>query len=191
MGDPSIFPETQQQSQGGPSKPAPERAKSINDLYVEQGVTFLNQFWGDRSDISFAARLMKHWSNLDQREPSVKIVCRNYSETPQYGMHLWDCPNLLWELMRARRVKLSAQQLLNKNSAEALVDKDNHARDAMKYDLMSLPEPTLKTREQLIAERLKTQQLDLTSASIRAAQYQAEIETSNQPITFGTRTRRR
>jgi hypothetical protein len=45
------------------------------------------------------------------------------------GLHNWDCPNLLWELMRTRRVKLTAQHLLTKNVAEAIVDKDNHARD--------------------------------------------------------------
>ena len=96
----------------------------------------------DRSDVSLAARLMTHWANLDVREPSVKIVCRNYGEKPQPGLHNWDCPNLLWELMRTRRVKLTAQQLLSRNLAEAIVDKDNHARDVMKYIIMSHPEPS-------------------------------------------------
>ena len=95
---------------------AAERAKSINELYVEQGIELFSPFFGDRSDISFAARLMLHWSNLDKREPTVKIVCRNYSERPQPGLHDWDCPNLLWELMRTRRVKLTAQQLLSRNT---------------------------------------------------------------------------
>ena len=52
-----------------------------------------------------------------------------------------DCPNLLWELMPTRREKLTAQQLLSKNISERIVDKDNHTRDAVKYVLMSLPEP--------------------------------------------------
>src|SRR5205807_6048955 len=144
--DPTIFDATMQQS-NQPSQPgkAAERAKSVNDLYIEQGIELFSPFCGDRSDISFAARLMLHWSNLDKRAPSVKIVCRNYSEKPMPGLHQWDCPNLLWELMRARRVKLTAQQLLSRNASEAIVDKHNHARDACKYTLLSHPEPTTKS----------------------------------------------
>jgi len=77
---------------------------------------------GDRSDVSFAARLMLHWADLENRDPTVKIVCRNYSETPQFGSHPWDSPNLLWELMRARRHKLTAQQLLSRNTSEAILE---------------------------------------------------------------------
>src|SRR5438876_8284520 len=151
--DPSIFDLNNQQSQI-PGKPA-ERAKSINQLYGEQDIALFTPFVMDRSDVSFAARLMAHWANLDVREPSVKIVCRNYSEKPQPGLHNWDCPNLLWELMRTRRLKLTAQQLLSRNAAEAIIDKDNHARDAMKYVVMSHPEPTLKSIQQRAAEVVK------------------------------------
>jgi len=56
--------------------------------------------------------------------------------------------------MRARRVKLTAQQLLSRNVSEALVDKDNHARDAMKYQVMSHPEPAKKSVERRVQERL-------------------------------------
>lgn len=144
----------------------------MNELYVEQGIGLFSPFSMDRSDVSFAARLMAQWANLDQREPKVKIVCRNYGDKPQPGLHNWDCPNLLWELMRTRRVKLSAQQLLSRNAAEAIVDKDNHARDAMKYVLMSHPEPTVKTVEQIAAEAVQplAAQGDLTSALIRHQQ---------------------
>ena len=62
---------------------------------------WLRAFALDRSDVSFAARVMMHWRDLEHREPSLKIVCRNYSERPQPGLHQWDCPNLLWE-MQAR-----------------------------------------------------------------------------------------
>jgi hypothetical protein len=112
--------------QQGAARPgeAQQRAKSVNELYVEQGIELFSSFALDRSDVSFAGRLMMHWANLDKREPSVKIVCRNYSEKPQPGLHNWDCPNLLWELMRTRRVKLTAQQLLSRNLSEAIVDKD-------------------------------------------------------------------
>jgi hypothetical protein len=126
--DPSIFDANFQQSQqnGRPQ----ERAKSVNELYIEHYIGLFSPFAMDRSDVSFAARLMSHWANLDEREPTVKIVCRNYAEKPQPGLHNWDSPNLLWELLRTRRVKLSAQQLLSRNAAEAILDKDNHARDA-------------------------------------------------------------
>src|SRR5205823_6570907 len=169
--DPTIFDMTLQQSQQT-GKPH-ERAKSVNELYVEQGVALFSPFMMDRSDVSFAARLMAHWANLDEREPSLKIVCRNYSEKPQPGLHNWDSPNLLWELMRTRRIKLSAHQLLSRNLGEAIIDKDNHARDAMKYVLMSQPEISVKTLEQKAAEAVKPliEAGDLTSAVIRYQQF--------------------
>jgi hypothetical protein len=178
-GDPTIFDATMQQSnQPSTQGKAVERAKSINELYIEQGVELFSPFQGDRSDISFAGRLMLHWSNLDKREPSVKIVCRNYSERPQPGLHHWDCPNLLWELMRTRRVKLTSQQLLSRNTSEAIVDKENHARDAMKYLLMSHPEPAVKTMREKAREALQplVEYEDLTSAYIRYLQMMEEQE---------------
>jgi hypothetical protein len=155
--DPTIFYATLQQSQ----KPgqASERAKSIGELYAEQGIENLTPFGGDRSDVSlsFAARLQLHWADLEHREPTVKIVCSEamYSDTPQFGLHQWGCPNLLWELMRTRRQKLTAQQLLSRNASEAIVDKDNHARDAMKYLIMSQPEPSRKSLGRRASERVQ------------------------------------
>lgn len=186
--DPTIFDATMQQSnqptQAG--KPA-ERAKSINDLYHEGLIDLFSPFGGDRSDISFAARLHTHWSNLDEREPSLKIVCRNYAEKPQPGLHNWDCPNLLWELMRMRRHKLSAQQMRTRNLSEAIVDKDNHARDAMKYLVMSHPEPTVKLFRERAKEAVKdmAEQRDLTSCYIRYKQMEAEEQESYEPVRIG------
>jgi len=189
--DPTIFDSTMQQSQG-PSRPgqAQERAKSINELYVEQGIELFSAFGLDRSDVSFAARLMLHWANLGDRQPSVRIVCRNYSEKPQYGLHHWDCPNLLWELMRTRRQKLTAQQLLTRNASEAIVDKDNHARDCCKYVLMARPEPTVKTMQEIAAEALAplVEQRDFTSVMVRYKQMIAEAEI--RPIRLGRYRRR-
>jgi hypothetical protein len=154
--DPSMFHGTNQQEQRpGHSQ---ERAKSFAELYADKGVTNLVPFGGDdRSDVSFAARLLMHWSDLDHRMPSVRIVCRKglYQDKPQPGLKHWDCPNLLWELMAARRVKLTAQQLLTRNLSEAIVDKDNHARDAMKYFIMSRPEPSRKSLERRVDERVQ------------------------------------
>lgn len=183
--DPSIFPNNQQQTQL-PGRPA-ERAKSFNELYVEQGIALFSPFALDRSDVSFAGRLMMHWANLDKRQPTLKIVCRNYSERPQPGLHNWDCPNLLWEMMRARREKLSAQQLLSRNVSEAIVQKDNHAWDACKYLVMSHPEPTLKTMKEIAAEAVAplAAQGDLTSAAIRYAQITAEQQRASTPARIG------
>jgi hypothetical protein len=183
--DPTIFDCNLQQSANGRPQ---ERAKSFNELYVEQGIGLFNPFAMDRSDVSFAGRLNLHWANLEEREPTVKIVCRNYAEKPQPGLHNWDCPNLLWELMRTRRVKLTAQQLLSRNAAEAIVDKDNHARDAMKYVLMSHPEPTGKSMQQRAAEAVKplAQQGDLTSALIRHQQFMERENPQARPVRPGT-----
>lgn len=153
--DPSIFTFTSQQSQ----KPgqAAERAKSYSQLYCEQGIGNLCPFAGDHFDVSFVARLNAHWGDLGGREPTVRIVCPRdmYAEKPVPGLYDWGCPNLLWELMRTRRQKLSAQQLQRRNVSEAIVDKDNHARDAMKYLLMSCPEPSRKSLDRRVAERIQ------------------------------------
>lgn len=190
--DPTIFDFTQQQA-NQPTQPgkAAERAKSFNELYVEQGIQLFSPFQGDRSDISFAERLLLHWSNLDKREPTVKIVCRNYAEKPIPGLHNWDCPNLLWELMRTRRQRLTAQQLLTRNLSEAIVDKDNHARDTMKYVLMSHPEPTLKSLKEKAYEAVKPliDAGDLTSAMIRYDQQLGLGEAQKKPIRIGRRRR--
>ena len=58
--------------------------------------------------------------------------------------------------MVARRVKLTAQQLLRRNTSGAIVDKDDHARDAMKYLLMSRPEPSRKSLERRVMERVQS-----------------------------------
>jgi len=69
--------------------------------------------------------------------------------------------------MRARRVKLTAQQLLSRNTAESIVDKDNHASDAMKYHLMSHPEPSTKSFGRRVNERLsELQKVDPTFAAL-------------------------
>jgi hypothetical protein len=191
--DPTMFDCTMQQSINPLNTPTVRQsAKSINVLYQEQGIELFCPFSLDRSDVGFAARLMLHWANLDRREPSVRIVCRNRSEQLQYGLHPWDCPNLLWELMRCRREKLSAQQLLSRNTSERIVDKDNHARDAMKYVLMSWPEPCAMGVRDHRREAVK--QLveigDMTSALIRYQQFQAEDRASTRPIFFGRYRRR-
>jgi hypothetical protein len=89
--------------------------------------------------------------------------------------------------MRTRRIKLSAQKLLSRNAAEGIVDKDNHARDYMKYTTMSLPAPSKKTPAQIASEEV--QGLDATSAMIRYQQVLAreESKSSSAPVALGRR----
>lgn len=202
--DPSIFQSTSQQVQ----RPghAIERAKSFAELYDEQGVSNFAKFSGDTSDVSFAGRLHQHWANQEQRMPSVRIFCPKglHSEKPQPGLHHWGCPNLLWELMRARRVKLGAQQLLSRNTSEAIVDKDNHARDAMKYVVMSLPEASRKPFGQRMSERIQATIQDAermgadpdqatTSAMVQYSRIMHEEQEEDKPVItyYGGNARRR
>ena len=111
--DPSIFPMNVHANV--PTRKG-ERAKSLSEIYAENGIDFLSPFHGDHSDVSFAARLLMHWANLEDREPTVKIVCRQSWERPSYGLHGWDCPNLLWELERTRPKRFDPQQLLTRNA---------------------------------------------------------------------------
>jgi hypothetical protein len=204
--DPSIFPDTNQQS----DRKAP---KSYNDLYVENGIALFTQFFGDRSDISFAQRMLSgHWANLgpsdreledmsaEQREevesrfrkPSLRIVCRNYEDKPQPGLHNWDCPNLLWELLQTRKKKLSATQLMSQNPAEEIIDKNNHATDATKYLVMSLPEPSQKTAHELALEAIA--HIPMDDITSRAARYEEAIydqQRQDQPVPMSKTAMRR
>lgn len=199
VADPSIFPMNQQQSQ----RPghAAEQAKSFAELYAEEGVEFV-PFIGDKSDVSFAGRLLKHWADLENREPTVKIVCPEGIDwdVPQFGLRNWGCPNLLWELTRARRVKLTAQKLLSRNLSEAIVDKDNHARDAMKYHLMSHPEPSTKPLARRVQDRVnaiakgdeeKGIAADPTMAVIQYQKILREEQEEDEPGYYGAGARRR
>ena len=94
------------------------------------------------------------------------IVCRNPSDRPQPGLHPYDCPNLLWELKRAKRVEMTARQLLTKNPSENLQDKNNHLRDCMKYLTGSLRNPTEVPLAEIMEEKLAG--LDAMTAPLRA-----------------------
>jgi hypothetical protein len=132
--DPSIFYGTQAQSEGG--------FKSIAELYNEAGLSNLSE--GENAEIAGMERILEHWRDLDHREPTLKIVCPHDYSRKRFGLFHDGCSNLLWELMRTRRAQLSATQLMRKNPTEAIVDKDNHLRDALKYILLSLPSPSEK-----------------------------------------------
>jgi len=101
-----------------------------------------------------------------------------------YGMHGWDCPNLLWELSRTRRELLSAQQLLNRNTSEAIVQKDDHSRDACKYVLLSHPEPSRKSYDKRVAERVEKlwKERTPTEAMLALSKIQEEEREADSPI---------
>jgi hypothetical protein len=165
MADPSIFFETQVQADG--------RKAAIVASYKQNGVRFLNEYTGERSDITFVERLLSnHWKDLAHREPNLFIVCRNPSDRLQPGLHPYDCPNLLWELLRTRRAQLSATQMTSKNPTEKIVDKQNHARDAFKYLYFSVR----RAAEVPLGERLQkvVEGLNPTSAQMAAQRFWAE-----------------
>ncbi len=186
MADPSIFDKTMQQRNG--------QAVAIADLYEQEGIDNLRPFLGNRSDVAFEQRLKMHWANLDVREPTVRIVCPGITELPDrpsYGLHPRGCPNLLWEMANIRRVQFTATQLMLRNPSEAIVDKNNHLHDAMKYVVMSRPEPTDRTVEQRIQEAVRplVERGDMTNALIQANRVREEAEAEEEPVrlTFGRR----
>jgi hypothetical protein len=153
MADPSIFNQKSQAQKDG-------TFTYVVTSYREQGVRFLSPYpdEGTRSDESYMTRLREHWGGLEEpgRQPTLYIVCRPHLDTGyrQPGLHPYDCPNLLWEWRRRKRVQLTDRQLLARNQSEKLVDKDNHACDAHKYMEMRLPRPTPKPIEMLYEEQI-------------------------------------
>lgn len=119
-------------------------------------------------------------------EPTLKIVCPYDYSRKRFGLFPNGCPNLLWELMRTRREQLSAQQLMRKNPSEAIVDKDNHLRDALKYVLLSLPgpsEPPVELeRERIIREAYETG--NYTTLAIRMLQYDSQRRASTEALSY-------
>jgi len=179
VADPSIFYKTQAQADG--------TFKAIADLYAEEGIVNLAPA-PSNSELTGMERILNHWLDLDEREPTLRIVCPRGKRDigrPIYGMHNDGCPNLLWELRRARREELSSSQLVSRNPTERIVDKDNHLRDCLKYLCLALPEPTAKPAMLRAQEAIKG--LDATSAMIRWNQIMAESEKEEAPIVMGRR----
>jgi hypothetical protein len=91
--------------------------------------------------------------------------------------------------MRTRREQLSAAQLMRKNPTEAIVDKDNHLRDALKYILLSLPSPSEKPsrlqRDETIAEAIANGKQP--QIGVLMAQYDAKQKAKCDPVYYRTR----
>jgi hypothetical protein len=162
LADPSIFYKSQAQSDGS--------YKAIADLYIEEGIRNLIPA-PSNNELTGMERILNHWLDLENREPTLKIICprelRDIGK-PIYGVHNEGCPNLLWELRRARREELSAGQLVNRNPTERIVDRDNHLRDCLKYLCSSFQEPTRKTAEMRANDAIRDiPKEDVTSRMIR------------------------
>lgn len=189
MADPSIFADKELQKDGTYTNAA--------QIYTENGVPWLRKYEDERDDTTFISRIMEHWGNLEEREPTLFIVCRPHLDRGQRipGLHPFDCPNLLWEMRRARTHKLTDRQLLTRNPTEKVVDKDNHARDAFKYLLMLLPRPSSKPavmryhEEKKAIEQKIGQPLNPMSESIFAGRF-LELEKRKKQTTAQSMIRR-
>lgn len=183
--DPSIFYATQAQNDG--------TFKAIASIYAEDGIECLSPA-PENNELLGMERILTHWMNLDQCEPSLKILCPKRSQDiaqPNYGVHNEGCPNLLWELRRTRRDELTPTQLAKKNPTEKIVDRDNHLRDCLKYLSLTLPEPAQKSARMQAAEAVRplAEVGDLTSAAIRYQQLMEEAQGSQHPASLGRRRR--
>lgn len=116
--DPSLWNKTQESAD-------PKGLKSMADLFIQEGV-FISQGRRGRDFACFEKLDSKAWEK--PKKPMLTIM-RN-------------CKWLWWELQRLRFADFSATVMINKNLQEKIVDKDNHAWDALKYPLMSIPQFT-------------------------------------------------
>lgn len=124
IADPSIWAEDLPQH-NGPNK-------STAAIFRECGVSMLP---GERgADNTVAEWLHGHFWK-DPLNPLYRITS--------------NCKKLVWELGLLRHREFSAQVALTRNSSEQLVDKDNHAWDALKYFLRRFPpKPASRKAEQ-------------------------------------------
>lgn len=123
IADPSIWAEDNPQH-NGPNK-------STAQIFRDCGVAMIQ---GERgADVTVAEWLHGHfWA--DPTKPLYRISSF--------------CEKLIWELGKLRHKEYSAIVAMNRNNAEELVDKDNHAWDALKYFLRRFPPaPKMKAAE--------------------------------------------
>jgi len=113
VADPSIWAATQQ-------KRNTNEMVSVAQLFADQGVNFHK---GQRGgDVAVAEKINEiYWSHLDNPETQ-----------PQYRI-FQTCPKLYWEMGRLRYNDWTTGTAENRNVKETIVDKDNHACDAVKY----------------------------------------------------------
>jgi hypothetical protein len=93
---------------------------SVRQQFEQLGVT--KWLSGNRDEQAWLVTMQKHWMG---EEVTFKILeC---------------CPQLINELQSATYVSMSERQLETQNYKEAMVDKNNHAMDDLKYFMNSSP----------------------------------------------------
>jgi hypothetical protein len=123
--DPSLWNRTQEAADA-------KGLMSVADLFVKEGVILSR---GQRGR-DFAC-----YEKLDS----------NVWEDPEKPMFtiMKNCNWLWWEMQRLRFADFSATVMANKNLQEKIVDKDNHAWDALKYAIMTIPQFTQKPAKRI------------------------------------------
>ena len=81
---------------------------------------------------------------------------------------------------------------MRKNPTEAIVDKDNHLRDALKYILLSLPSPSEKPpnqeRDEIIREAFATGNYGSLGVRIaQLAQLEAQRKRRSESVSYRPR----
>lgn len=125
LADPQLWAEDQPMNDG--------TTKSVAELYRRHGVFFQKAEKG--GDTMVAEWLHGHFWK-DPERPLFRVTTL--------------CPNLIWELGQLRHKEFSAKVALTRDQPEELVDKDNHAWDALKFFLKKFPP---KPRGERAAER--------------------------------------
>jgi hypothetical protein len=121
VADPSIWNEDKPQF-NGPNK-------STAKIFREMGVNMVPGESG--GDVTLGEWLLGYYWK-DPKNPIYRITS--------------NCTKLIWEIGQQRFKEFSAQVALNRSQPEELVDKDNHAFDALKYLLKRFPPPEAKRK---------------------------------------------
>ena len=114
IADPSIWAEDQPSNDN--------TYKSVYEAFRDSGVLFNK---GERGGDSTVASWLIGYFWQDMAHPRYRITEA--------------CPKLIWELGQQRYKEFSASVAMNRDQPEELVDKDNHAYDALKYFIRRFP----------------------------------------------------
>ena len=121
LADPSIWAEDQPTNDN--------TYKSVYEAFRDCGV-FFNR--GERGGDTTVAQWLLGWFWVDVAHPRYRITQA--------------CPKLIWELGQQRFKEFSTRVALNRDQPEELVDKDNHAWDALKYFLRRFPPTPIRPK---------------------------------------------
>lgn len=132
IADPSIWARDQVASQH-PNYMGDRTQKSIAEIFLKCGVSFIR---GERGgDTAVANWLLGHfWKDPDN--PLYRITS--------------NCKFLIWELGIQRFKEFSTTVAINRDQPEELVDKDNHAWDALKMFLKRFPPPSAQKKPEKV-----------------------------------------